>query len=63
MARKNKKYELSNSKKWDDLGRRGVRLNFGNWDLKDFERYSKMQDRRLKKEEQRDAKLYDKDNW
>ena len=50
---KKKKYEL--------LGGAGVRLNLGAWNEKDFNRYQTMMDKRLEKQEKREAIKYEKE--
>ena len=48
-------------KKYELLGPTGVRLNLGDWDDKDFNRFQKMMDKRLEKQERREAKKFEKE--
>ena len=52
---------MKKSKKYDILSGGRIRLNLGSWDEKDFDRFVKLQDKRLEKQEKREAKRYERE--
>ena len=54
-------FAMKKEKKYELLGGGKVRLNLGEWDIKDFNKYQTMMDKRLEKEERREARKYEKE--